>query len=252
MSKKWNDLEINEAIILLKNKLDFEEIGKNLNRTTKSVRVKLNRLGYKEHKYKYWAIKKCKCCDIEFNSLKSENRDYCSKSCSAKINNKIYPKRNKTINFVDSKGNLNERKRNEYYNRKTKPCLNCGKITTNKYCNSTCQQKYKRKIIFKKIENDESTKYLGNCGTQSRWVKKYLIEKYGEKCMKCGWDERHCITNKVPIELEHKDGNSENNSLDNLELLCPNCHSLTLTYKALNAGNGRHKRRERYKEGKSF
>ena len=44
----------------------------------------------------------------------------------------------------------------------------------------------------------------------------------------------------------------EKDELDNLELLCPNCHSLTKTYKALNLGNGRHTRRERYKDGLSY
>jgi 5-methylcytosine-specific restriction endonuclease McrA len=83
-------------------------------------------------------------------------------------------------------------------------------------------------------------------------MKKYLIEKYGEKCMECGWDEKHPITGNVPIELEHIDGNSKNNELKNLKLLCPNCHSLTPTYKALNKGNGRHNRMKRYYEGKSF
>ena len=39
--------------------------------------------------------------------------------------------------------------------------------------------------------------------------------------MDCGWCEKNIVTNKVPIELEHIDGNSENNSLDNLKLLCP-------------------------------
>ena len=38
------------------------------------------------------------------------------------------------------------------------------------------------------------------------------------------------------------DGHSENNSLPNLKLLCPNCHSLTPTYGFLNKGNGRKKR----------
>ena len=70
--------------------------------------------------------------------------------------------------------------------------------------------------------------------------------------MECGWNKINPITNKVPIELEHIDGNSENNSLDNLKLLCPNCHSLTPTYKALNIGNGRYKRMKRYKDGKSY
>jgi len=70
--------------------------------------------------------------------------------------------------------------------------------------------------------------------------------------MECGWDKRNPLSNKIPIELEHIDGNSENNMLENLKLLCPNCHSLTPTYKALNTGNGRAFRRERYKIGKSF
>ena len=65
----------------------------------------------------------------------------------------------------------------------------------------------------------------------------------------CAWD-----FNKVSInvELEHIDGNSSNNTLENCILLCPNCHSLTHTYKNRNKGNGRAYRRQRYKEGKSY
>ena len=91
-----------------------------------------------------------------------------------------------------------------------------------------------------------------NNEASSRTSKSYLIKLHGAKCMECGWDKINPYTNKVPIELKHIDGNSENNELSNLKLLCPNCHSLTPTYKALNKGNGRHKRMERYKEGKSF
>ncbi len=56
----------------------------------------------------------------------------------------------------------------------------------------------------------------------------------------------------INLELEHIDGNSENHARSNLQLLCPNCHSYTPTYKGRNRGNGRHLRRERYKQGKSF
>ena len=48
--------------------------------------------------------------------------------------------------------------------------------------------------------------------------------------MDCGWCEKNKKTGNIPIQLEHIDGHSENNSLDNLKLLCPNCHSLTPTY----------------------
>jgi hypothetical protein len=36
----------------------------------------------------------------------------------------------------------------------------------------------------------------------------------------------------IPLELHHIDGNSENNNLDNLLLLCPNCHAQTDNYRA--------------------
>jgi hypothetical protein len=70
--------------------------------------------------------------------------------------------------------------------------------------------------------------------------------------MECGWDKINPVSKKCPIELEHIDGNSENNDLINLKLLYPNCHSLTSTYKNLNRGNGIHEKMIRYKEGKSF
>lgn len=38
----------------------------------------------------------------------------------------------------------------------------------------------------------------------------------------------------MPLELEHKNGNNEDNRLENLELLCPNCHSFTPTYRGRN------------------
>ena len=115
-----------------------------------------------------------------------------------------------------------------------KLCLNCGKGIPNRnlYCNNTCHSEYETKIIYEKIENGDTTFYEGR-------YKSYLIHKNGEKCMKCDWNEINQTTGKIPIQLEHIDGNSDNNSLNNLKLLCPNCHSLTPTYGALNKGNGR-------------
>lgn len=43
-------------------------------------------------------------------------------------------------------------------------------------------------------------------------------------------------TGTIPLEVEHIDGDAENNSEDNLTLLCPNCHSLTKTYRGANRG----------------
>ena len=79
-------------------------------------------------------------------------------------------------------------------------------------------------------------------------LKRQSVEKYG---ITFNYFKSE-YSKKIPIELEHIDGNSENNNLSNLKLLCPNCHSLTSTYRFLNVGNGRYKRKQRYHDGKSF
>ena len=56
----------------------------------------------------------------------------------------------------------------------------------------------------------------------------------------------------IPLQMDHIDGNHTNNNPNNLRLICPNCHSLTPNFGAKNRGYGRHKRRERYKQGKSY
>jgi hypothetical protein len=62
---------------------------------------------------------------------------------------------------------------------------------------------------------------------------KLLKEKIKEnKCEICGIQE----WNGLPIncELDHIDGNSRNHNLENLRIVCPNCHSQTETFRAKN------------------
>ena len=51
----------------------------------------------------------------------------------------------------------------------------------------------------------------------------------GYKCEICGLSE--WIGKKITLEVHHIDGDSLNNELDNLQLLCPNCHSMTDNWK---------------------
>ncbi len=75
-------------------------------------------------------------------------------------------------------------------------------------------------------------------------VRRYLHAKYQSRCSLCSWSETNPKTGKIPVEIEHIDGNSNNNAESNLTLLCPNCHALTPTYKGANKGFGRKRRRE--------
>jgi TPP-dependent indolepyruvate ferredoxin oxidoreductase alpha subunit len=52
---------------------------------------------------------------------------------------------------------------------------------------------------------------------------------FEHKCSGC--DNTEWLGRAIPLELEHKDGNHRNNLLENLCLLCPNCHALTPTYR---------------------
>lgn len=122
-----------------------------------------------------------------------------------------------------------------------KECLNCKKPISDKkkYCNNKCQQEYKHKIYIEKWKSGIVDGGIGNWGDISGHIRKYLFEKYNNKCSKCGWGEINPYTKTIPLEVEHMDGNAMNHSEQNLTLLCPNCHALTKTYKGANRGNGR-------------
>jgi hypothetical protein len=240
--KRWTEDEIKNAIYLHENNFNFYEIGEKLNRNAKSIREKLRDYNIKDIKVSIpIIIKNCQYCNEEFESPTVENRKFCSQTCSAKYNN------SQLVRITNSNQPLKYGKKAEHPEITPNKCLNCDVNIerARKFCSHKCEKTYKKNEIFTKIENNDTS-------LDSRNYKTYLIYKFGEKCMECGWNKKNLFSNKIPIELEHIDGNSDNNSLSNLKLLCPNCHSLTPTYKSLNTGNGRHKRMKRYKEGKSY
>lgn len=120
-------------------------------------------------------------------------------------------------------------------------CLNCelriGR-TSSKYCSNQCQADYQYKqYVAKWLAGDIHGGVA--LGLVSKHIKRYLREIHENACQLCGWSRTNPYTGIVPLEVEHSDGNHKNNSIENLKLLCANCHSLTATYKALNRGNGR-------------
>ena len=80
---------------------------------------------------------------------------------------------------------------------------------------------------------------MTSAGAVCKFVRNYLFDLFGRKCSRCGWHEVNPVSGKVPIQIEHIDGDFRNCSRENLTVLCPNCHSLTPTYMGLNRGKGR-------------
>ena len=126
-------------------------------------------------------------------------------------------------------------------------CYNCNKEITkrNKFCSIKCQKEFEYK---KYIENWKNGQILGKRGEFqiSMHIKRYLFEKYYNKCARCGWGKINKYTGNILLEIEHIDGDYKNNKEENLMLLCPNCHSLTSTYKGANLNNGRKSRSKYY------
>jgi len=280
--KKWTQEDYDNIKKMFNKGMSYFEISRIIERAEKSVRIKLNKMGYfqrlktkEEKKKEVYEEIVCLNCNKKFIAYRRNKQKFCSKSCSASYNN-IKIKRDvdetkaakciycgkdiiikkyasfKYASCLDCNPNYGNGGSWKYTKnvKRIKDkfiCMNCGKELKKraKYCSHACQNEFRRNEVFKKIE-------AGDLTLDHRHYKKYLIYKHGEKCMKCSWSEINPYSGKIPVELEHIDGNSENNDLKNLKLLCPNCHSLTPTYKALNVGNGRHKRRQRYQEGKSY
>ena len=171
--------------------------------------------------------KKCKECEQEIPYKKRKNM-FCSQSCSATHNNKGVVR-----NFSSGK----------YAYKK---CANCEEKTMNaKYCSCSCQQKYQWKEYKK--EAKKNGKFVKSSPPT---IKRYLKEENGNCCEICGKDS--WMGHDIPLVLDHKNGNPYDNRIDNLRLICGNCDMLLPTYKGKNRGNGRHERRNRYKNGQSY
>lgn len=171
--------------------------------------------------------KYCLTCDEKIDYCKDiKVKKFCSQSCAATFNNKVVIKRPRDIS------------------EKICKCCNStfslkNKSTHTEFCSVSCGSTYRYKNNVDDWLSGKHPGWTGKTRQLSKFVRKYLHETRGTACEQCGWDERHPIDNAVLTEIEHIDGNAENNLLSNLKILCPNCHSMTPTFRARNKNSKR-------------
>ena len=109
-----------------------------------------------------------------------------------------------------------------------------------KYCSLDCRTTHKQKLFIEQWLTHEISGYTKGGGL-SDIIRQYLFNLSGANCWECGWSKINPVTNKVPLAVDHIDGNYRNCFKENLRLLCFSCHALTPTFGGLNRGKGRKK-----------
>ncbi len=127
-------------------------------------------------------------------------------------------------------------------------CIHCGKErkirpksqSRNKFCSTGCHAEYR-------WLNETKPRLLsqGCRNSDHNTVRRLLKELQGDRCAKCGTSSVWC-EEPLTLHIDHIDGDCDNTVIDNLRLLCPNCHSQTQTYGSRNKRNVSSKRHQYY------
>jgi predicted nuclease with TOPRIM domain len=121
----------------------------------------------------------------------------------------------------------------------TKKKISEGVKTSVKFVEGSKQRFVDYKELGKKLKQIADTKILEadyDTLTYDRLKKRIVLEQ-NQKCNHCGIDKWN--NKQIVLELEHIDGNHYNNERENLEVICPNCHSQTDTWRGRNKTNKR-------------
>jgi len=192
---------------------------------------------------------------------------YCSKSCAAQVNNRKFPKRQKStepLNTCHCGAHIRKTSKQclNCYLRIAKPpaytggprkrsyeekeCLNCFTLFNprqgvEKCCSKQCSSVYSIKLKAEiKIQQWVEGNWTGGSESGlSKTIRKYLLEKSDYACSKCGFNTNHPDDGKSILEINHINGDGTDHRPCNLEVLCPNCHALTSSYRGRNLGRGR-------------
>jgi predicted nucleic acid-binding Zn ribbon protein len=99
--------------------------------------------------------------------------------------------------------------------RREKFCIVCGKPILARFNKKSCSRSCANKLRIGTTYSHESRKSKVK---SYKMLKVRLLKIRGYRCERCGYDKYEIL------QVHHKDRNSSNNELTNLELICPNCH----------------------------
>ena len=142
-----------------------------------------------------------------------------------------------------------------------------GSFASGRFCNRKCARGFSSRAVRKRLNEQMMKDYVcKKCNLifrggmrltahmkihkrvfmdlkTDKTRREYLIRERGRRCEICLQIE--WMQKLIPLELDHKDGNPENNNKDNLQIICPNCHAQTGTYKGKNVGKITNSKRQK-------
>lgn len=104
--------------------------------------------------------------------------------------------------------------------------LDAYQISTDHFISAPSQRKVTEEDVF-----------CSESSVSQKTLRRFYLKKNTEyKCAVCGLGS---VWNNIPLTLQvdHIDGNNHNNVLENLQWICPNCHSQTKTFAGRNLKN---------------
>jgi len=155
---------------------------------------------------------KCECCKKEHDGSYASGR-FCSSSCARKY---------VSINYANTK----EKKKQKSKKLKGRKLLpeTIEKLKIIRHEEGPIQSS-RLLNYYNKIKRETPFEELG-----FDWQRKILLEENNNKCFRCGLGEEW-NGSLLKLELHHKDGDRTNKVKENIEMLCPNCHSQTNNYR---------------------
>lgn len=160
---------------------------------------------------------KCESCNVEHDGSYASGR-FCSSKCA------------RSFSTRKDRDEINRKVSATLKGRPTKSLPMLHSIESRGKAAAGLRAYHRSRRMIVTAEGGEVAVGTESLGSQAR--RAILFEEQKGACARCG--NTHWMGEPITLELEHIDGDNSNNRRENLELLCPNCHSYTKTWRGRN------------------